>query len=561
MVRALLALVVALLVLAPTASADTFEVGPGRTYHTLQDVTGLVDPGDVVLLDGGATYPGGVVFDRPGSAAQPITVRGVGAVRPVVSGATNTLEARADHYVFERLELTGGSFRCFYHHAHDVTLRDSVVHDCPAHGILGADNDSGSFLMDHVEVYGCGNGTSQHQVYMATDETNHPGSVFRMQHSYVHDATGGNNIKSRAERNEIYFNWVEDALYHELELIGPDPGGGSGVPGVREDSDVVGNVLVKEDTFSVVRFGGDGTGETNGRYRFAFNTVVTRPSGGAVFRLFDGLESVEMHGNVLYGAGGVPVNVKRTVEANWVSGSETISGDRNWVSTGSTNVPAAWTSTIVGGDPGFTDFSSFDLRPAAGSPLIGAGPTSTAAPPGYDFPSPLHPPGFLPPFRALAAPGAEWERPQDGAPDIGAFEYGATGPGTGTPGGGGPGPGGGSTTTGARPAMLLRLGRVRLVRRGKRLLVRTGIVAVCPAGGGTCSASVVGTSRRLRLGRASLRVRPGARTSLSFTLGRKAVATLRRRGKLRATLRATAVAPGTRAATLRRGATLRRPKR
>ena len=98
-----------------------------------------------------------------------------------------------------------------------------------------------------------------------------------MQHSYVHDANGGNNVKSRAERNEIYFNWVEDALYHELELIGPDPAGGSGVAGVREDSDVVGNVLVKEDTFSVVRFGGDGTGETNGRYRFAFNTVVTQP--------------------------------------------------------------------------------------------------------------------------------------------------------------------------------------------------------------------------------------------------------------------------------------------
>ena len=55
-----------------------------------------------------------------------------------------------------------------------MTLRDSVVHDCPAHGILGADNDSGSFLMDHVEVYDCGNGTSQHQVYMATDETTTP---------------------------------------------------------------------------------------------------------------------------------------------------------------------------------------------------------------------------------------------------------------------------------------------------------------------------------------------------------------------------------------------------
>jgi hypothetical protein len=43
---------------------------------------------------------------------------------------------------------------------------------------------------------------------MATDQTAYPGAVFRMQHSYVHDANGGNNVKSRAERNEIYYNWI-----------------------------------------------------------------------------------------------------------------------------------------------------------------------------------------------------------------------------------------------------------------------------------------------------------------------------------------------------------------
>jgi len=37
----------------------------------------------------------------------------------------------------------------------------------------------------------------------------------------VHDGNGGNGVKSRAERNEIYYNWIEGSLYHELELIGP----------------------------------------------------------------------------------------------------------------------------------------------------------------------------------------------------------------------------------------------------------------------------------------------------------------------------------------------------
>ena len=71
---------------------------------------------------------------------------------------------------------------------------------------------------------------------MATDETAYPGAVFRMQHCYVHDANGGNNVKSRAERNEIYYNWIEGAYYHELELIGPD---GQAESLKREDSDVV----------------------------------------------------------------------------------------------------------------------------------------------------------------------------------------------------------------------------------------------------------------------------------------------------------------------------------
>ena len=96
-----------LLLSRPTASADTFEVGPGRTYDTLQDVERLVDPGDLVLLDGGNTYPGGVVFDRNGTAALPITIRGVGGARPHIGGGTNTVEAQGDHYVVRAARAHG----------------------------------------------------------------------------------------------------------------------------------------------------------------------------------------------------------------------------------------------------------------------------------------------------------------------------------------------------------------------------------------------------------------------------------------------------------------------
>jgi hypothetical protein len=411
-------------IFAAPATATTYQVGPGKPHANLQSVAPLLGPGDLVLVDGGTTYPGGVVLDRAGTASQPIVVRGLraGGARPRISGATNTLEVRANHYVLEGLELTGGSFRCLYHHAHDVVARDLSVHGCAAHGLLGADDDSGSLLLEYSEFYDCGAGTTQHCIYMATDEVTYPGAVFRMQHNYVHDTNGGNAIKSRAQRNEIYFNWIEGGLYHELELIGPDPAGGNAVSGVREDSDVVGNVLRKTNTFSVTRFGGDGTGASAGRYRFAFNTVITQAGGGAVFRLFDPLESVEMHGNVFYGAGGAAVNLLREVEAEWVSG-RVVGGDRNWVTSGSQNVPPEWTGTITGTNPGFADFTTLDLRPAAGAPIRDAGPAATSSPPGHPFPAPLFPPALMPPLHTTAAPGTALARSPDGPLDAGAYEH------------------------------------------------------------------------------------------------------------------------------------------
>jgi hypothetical protein len=291
---------------------------------------------------------------------------------------------------------------------------------------MGADNGSGTLLLEYSEFYNNGGGTSAHQIYMATDEETHPGSVFRMQFCYIHDGTGGNNVKSRAERNEVYYNWIEGAVYHELELIGPDPAGGVAEDLKREDSDVLGNVLWKKTTgsggqanFYVVRFGGDGTGQSFGRYRFVNNTVIMGSS--AVFRLFDGIESVEMHNNVFYRPGGGAAPLVRTAEADW-STVETIGGQNNWVHSDLTAVPSQWTGTIKGTDPRFVNYSSGDLRPATGSPLADAGTSLPQSPPGFSFPSPTFPPAYGPPVASLIDVNSASARPYDGALDIGAFE-------------------------------------------------------------------------------------------------------------------------------------------
>jgi hypothetical protein len=426
-----------------TEALSTYQVGPGKPYASLQAVASLLNPGDVVEVYGGATYAGGVRFTRAGTTASKITIRGVpvNGVRPKISGGTSTVEFAASHYVFENFEITGGTSRCVFHHANDVTVRGTVIHDCPAHGLLGADSDSGSLLLERTEVYRCGSGTNLHQIYMATDETAYPGSVFRMQHCYVHDGLGGNNVKSRAERNEVYYNWIEGAYYHELELIGPD---GQDESLAREDSDVVGNVVFQgyaDRSHYAIRVGGDGTGQTWGRYRFLDNTIVVgNATTSAVFRTFDGIESVEMHGNALFRLGGGPVTIFRDAEAAWQSG-RVVGGSKNWVASGSTAIPSTWTATTVGAVPGFANITSHDVHLTSGSALVNLGVGTPASPSGHPFPNPLLAPAFEPPLHAIAATPVP--RVVVSAIDVGAYEL----AGTGAPPPPAPPPTSGGTTT------------------------------------------------------------------------------------------------------------------
>ena len=122
-----------------------------------------------------------------------------------------------------------------------------------------------------------------------------------MQHCWIHDQNGGNAVKSRAERNEIYYNWIESSLYHELELIGPDPDGGVPPTSSARTRTSSATSWCATDSFSFVRIGGDG--DRRERRPLPLREQHLRraaPNGAAVFRCFDALESVEMHNNVFY---------------------------------------------------------------------------------------------------------------------------------------------------------------------------------------------------------------------------------------------------------------------
>jgi MYXO-CTERM domain-containing protein len=413
---------VVLLAMSPATRAETFEVGPGKEFAQVADVLPMLSAGDVVEIQGNATYEP-FDFRVNAEAGNPITLRGVlvDGKRPVFSGGEDTIILYGNHVVLENVEVTGGSAICIVHKADDVTIRNTVVHDCPGHGILGTDEESGSLTIEYSEIYHCGSGESHHQLYIATDAAMYPGSVFRLQHTYIHDGNGGNNVKSRAERNEIYYNWIEGAAYHELDLIGPD---GAPTDLAREDSDVIGNVLIKSSEWFIARIGGDGTGETNGRYRFAWNTMVMGASDVPI-KAQDGLESIELYNNVVVSGDGQGVRLVSAGDAIWVAG-ESIVGGHNWLPSGSDEVGTS--DNILGSDPDLEDLATDDVRPRAASVLIDAAINDTPGAAGHAFPLPEALPLFLPPLRHIVAVGAATPRPQAGAGlDLGAIEFG-TGP-------------------------------------------------------------------------------------------------------------------------------------
>jgi hypothetical protein len=423
-VRALVA--ACALAAAPALAGNVYDVGPGQPFANLQAVQGLLGPGDLVLLQGNATYPGGVLFQNHGTPAEKVTIRGVrvNGLRPVVSGGADGIKLDADHYVVESIEVTGNASlptnRCLFLQGNDITVRDTAVHDCPRHGILGADQDTGDVTLEHVEVYETGSGTQYHQIYMSADQEAFPGAVFRMRFSYVHDANGGNSVKSRAARNEIHYNWIEGALYHELDLIGSEE---YAEALVREDSEVVGNVLVKTagSLGRVARIGGDGTGQTDGRYRFAHNTVVLNNGGTpGVVALQDQVGSLQLSDNVIYRPSGGAFTVVVTGDEDPPAAVH--AGQNNWVASNAGGVRPEWTGTVTGTNPGFANLGAWNLTPVLGGAIHDDGVLPTSGPPGASFPNPLSAPLFHPPVRTVGLPGSEQARPSAPPIDIGAYE-------------------------------------------------------------------------------------------------------------------------------------------
>jgi hypothetical protein len=447
-----------------TSASTIYHVGPTRNFHTLQELQGILQAGDYVNVDYSATpYPCGVLFQTSGTASQPITIHGIidgSGRRPLIKcgvnapGEFSAVEfRRANHWVFENIEIDGnrsggnrfdanqltGTHRLVRTQSDDITLRNVYLRNCPAHGILSNDESSGSLTLEYSEVADCGNADTRHSVYISTDPTSFPGATCRVRYNFIRDGANGILLKSRCQRNEIYYNWLENFPCHFMQLIGNDisfPARDTNGNVIPYNSDVVGNVFyqpifrdcyVGQGDSNAFTLGHDWWEVNNentspgtwGQKRFVNNTIVLPAQTTApVFKIQGAIRSVEMHNNVFKGPSTLIVIRDSSSEEDiyWTTGSRRIAGSYNWV-VGGMHVPPEWTSNRSGSDPGFR--GATDFRPDASSPLVNAGSPTAPTFTGFPFPSPIYPPGNEP---VRAATSSAPARAISSTIDVGAFE-------------------------------------------------------------------------------------------------------------------------------------------
>jgi hypothetical protein len=394
----------------------TFSVGPARAYKEVSEIADKLVAGDIVELDPGQYKP--FILKKSGTSRSPITIRGqAGQARPVISGnnvgadfeGTTVEFYHSHHVILENVEVTGGREVCIRIRADQVSIRNVFVHDCDAHGILGTDTGNGTNIIDRSEVARVGRaavagGKLKHAIYGASDRDQFPDAVLRVQHSFVHQFRG-NGIKSRCNRNEIYFNWVESlddpVSFYNLQLVGYQE-----YQTLRPlVSDIVGNVFIV-NSGNFMQLGSDGTGGSRGRYRLVNNTIVFSNSDAPnrfgpyskLLRLDGELESVYLQNNAFFRQNAAPyqgtiISVGASIPVKWNTGKALISGTNNSFAAGSqlgTIALNEFKNTIFSSSGlASLKLSELDLTPIANSSTAKSGEKLSKLSSDYSIPNSL----------------------------------------------------------------------------------------------------------------------------------------------------------------------------
>lgn len=277
-------------------SAKTWQVGPSRTYKVPSAVASLVTDGDTIEIDAGL-YTGDVAR----WFANNLIIKGIGAGRAHLEANGKNAEGKAIWVVkgknchIESLEFSGCTVpdqngAGIRQEGQNLTLVNCFFHHNEM-GILTSNDGVSDYVFESCEFSenGYGDGNS-HNIYVG-----HANSL-TLRYCYSHDAKVGHLVKSRAQRNFLYYNRLTlekgDGSY-EIDL----PNGGLAV--------LVGNMIEQgaaSENGGIISFGLEGATNTIQQIVLSHNTVLNNRFDGR-FLQYGGATLVKMVNNAFLGPG------------------------------------------------------------------------------------------------------------------------------------------------------------------------------------------------------------------------------------------------------------------
>ncbi|KFC66180.1 right-handed parallel beta-helix repeat-containing protein [Massilia sp. LC238] len=342
--RTALALVCAAVV-AP-ASATTLSVGAGKTYARPCQAFAVAKSGDVVEIDGSATYSGDVC----GIGVSNLTIRGVNG-RPKIDAAgknamgKGTWVVQGSNIVIDNVEMYGAKVpdqngAALRLEGTNFTLRNSFLHD-NENGILAGGNTASNIIVEYSEFARNGYGTGYtHNLYIG----NVGSLTFR--YNYSHDAHVGHNLKSRARVNTIAYNRFsstpagqEGSRKPSYEVNLPNAG----------TAYVIGNVIQQPASHSnpaMLTFGEEGASNPTQDLYVINNTFLNEDSSRGTFIMVGSgvTKPVLIQNNIFGGVGTMSSQASAIKKTNYASLA-----------------------------PAFVNRAAYDLRPTLAGLVIDAG--------------------------------------------------------------------------------------------------------------------------------------------------------------------------------------------
>ena len=327
-------LLAALCLLQCCARAATFQVGATRERKTLNAVVPQLKPGDVVEIDAG-TYHETARLALSGTREKPILIRGVGAERATFDAENLDASGRGQiprgvfqiegaYITLEHLEFKNARNGQNAAGVRLLTSTNAVIRDCAVNhcdmGVFGDDRETA--LIENCDVGENGtpdfNGFS-HNFYMS-------GNRVVVRHCWIHDALFGQNFKSRAHYNELWFNHIAGSNEGEVGFV--DAKGHTDLP--DSNALMVGNTVVSQpnrtgNAAKFVLFGSEMGPEDGGVHSgtlFLFNnTFIAGTARVRFITLDDPRAQLVAFNNAFFGSDAI-LNLARAGEVraggNWL---------------------------------------------------------------------------------------------------------------------------------------------------------------------------------------------------------------------------------------------------